>query len=59
MTDSEQEVLLVWSALLCVVGNPIIYMSCVTEYRDGNLQVVVMVKSWVNKQAGSWLAAQE
>ena len=30
----EQEVLLVWSALLSVVGNPIIYMSCVTEYRS-------------------------
>ena len=26
---------------------------------DGNLWVVVIVKSWVNKQAGSWLAAQE
>ena len=27
--------------------------------RDENLGVVVIVKSWVNKQAGSWLAAQE
>ena len=27
--------------------------------RDGNLWVVVIVKSWVNKQPGSWLAAQE
>ena len=23
------------------------------EYRDGNLYIVVIVKSWVNKQAGS------
>ena len=28
-------------------------------YRDGNLWVVDMVKSCVNKKAGSWLAAQE
>ena len=27
--------------------------------RDGNLLLVVIVKSWVNKQAGSWLAAQQ
>ena len=27
--------------------------------RDGNLWVVVLVKSFVNKQVGSWLAAQE
>ena len=27
--------------------------------RDGNLWVVVIVKNWVNKQAGSWLATQE
>ena len=29
------------------------------DTRDGNLWVVVIVKSWVNKLAGSWLAAQE
>ena len=28
-------------------------------HRDGNLWVVVIVKSWVNKQAGSWLVIQE
>ena len=27
--------------------------------RDGNLWIVVIVKSCVNKQAGSWLATQE
>ena len=27
--------------------------------RGGNLWVVVIVKIWVNKQTGSWLAAQE
>ena len=27
--------------------------------RDGNLLVVVIVKSCVNKQTGSWLAGQE
>ena len=26
---------------------------------DGNLRFVVIVKSWVSKQTGSWLAAQE
>ena len=29
------------------------------DIRDGNLWVVVMVNRWVNKQAGSWLAAQD
>ena len=29
------------------------------ETRDGNLWVVVIVKSWVNKPAGSWLVTQE
>ena len=29
------------------------------QIRGGNLWVGVIVKSWVNKQAGSWLATQE
>ena len=29
------------------------------EIRDGNLWVAAIVKSCVNRQAGSWLAAQE
>jgi len=30
----EHEILLVWAALVPVVGNPIIYLFCVTEYRQ-------------------------
>merc|ERR1719245_458242 len=30
----ENEVLLFWAAIIPVVGNPIIYLFCVTEYRQ-------------------------
>ena len=35
----EQEVLLFWAALIPVVGNPIIYLFCVTEYRQNIINV--------------------
>ena len=35
----EQEVLLFWAALIPVVGNPVIYLFCVTEYRQNILNV--------------------
>jgi len=38
--EIEQEVLLVWCALLPVVGNPIIYLTCVSDYRDN------IAKAW-------------
>ena len=35
----EHEVLLFWAAVMPVVGNPIIYLFCVTEYRQNILAV--------------------
>ena len=35
------------------------FLSKLTDIRDGNLWIVVIVKSCFNQQAGSWLAAQE
>ena len=35
----EHEVLLFWAALIPVVGNPVIYLFCVTEYRQNILNV--------------------
>ena len=32
--NAEREILFVWVALTPVVGNPIIYLFCVTEYRS-------------------------
>ena len=32
--NAEREILFVWVALMPVVGNPIIYLFCVTEYRS-------------------------
>ena len=35
----EHEVLLFWAAVMPVVGNPVIYLFCVTEYRQNILAV--------------------
>ena len=32
--NAEREILFIWVALMPVVGNPIIYLFCVTEYRS-------------------------
>ena len=31
---TEHEVLLIWAALFPVVANPVVYLTCVTEYRE-------------------------
>jgi len=43
----EHEVLLFWSAIIPVVGNPIIYLFCVTEYRQN---IVNMWRSCTTQQ---------
>merc|ERR550517_1656892 len=43
----EHEILLFWGALMPVVGNPIIYLFCVTEYRQN---IVNMWKSCTESQ---------
>ena len=46
-----------WLCNHAYFGN--VVLLCILVSRDGNFWAVVIVKSCGNKQAGSWLAAQE
>ena len=39
--NAEREILFVWVALMPVVGNPIIYLFCVTEYRLETPNIII------------------
>jgi len=46
--EIEVEVLLIWSTVLPVIANPVIYLSCVSEYR----QNIVAAWNWITGKKG-------
>ena len=48
----EHDVLIFWAAILPVVGNPIIYLTCVSDYRVNIAQAWKLI---TGKQVGLYM----